>query len=308
MNPPSARHVFRGLALLFAFPAAVFAQRDTTALVRGVVTDSGGRPLESVEISATTIGRLARTDSEGRFTIGGMLAGRNRLLIRRLGWKAVDTTIVVDPKSPPVLRLTLARLAQDLQTVHIVSQDECPTRTLEGFECRRRAGLGAFRDSAEIAALHPVCAADIVYGMQGLKRVPGIPCPSFVPTTGWRCLQILVDGRVLDRGNMPPKLTSDYTGVEFYDDYEKAPEWYKQFAFAQYTVGVPTHQEVRGRAMIYRERSLPGRKCSLLVYWTHFAPRFDPSLDQSAVTTQIMKARRDSLMGTHVDSTTRRKP
>ena len=211
MNPPVARHVLRGLALLFVFPAAVFAQRDTTALVRGVVTDSGGHPLESVEISATTIGRLARTDSEGRFTIGGMLAGRNRLLIRRLGWKALDTTIVVDPKSPPVVRLTLARLAQDLQTVHIVSQDECPTRTLEGFECRRRAGLGAFRDSAEIAALHPVCAADIVYGMQGLKRVPGSPCPSFVPTTGWRCLQILVDGRVLDRGNMPPKLMSDYT-------------------------------------------------------------------------------------------------
>jgi len=50
--------------------------------------------------------------------------------------------------------------------------------------------------------------------------------------------------------------------------------------------------------MIYREPSLPGRKCSLLVYRTHFAPRFDPSLDQSAVTTQIMKARRDSLMGT----------
>lgn len=70
--------------------------------------------------------------------------------------------------NPPVLRLTLTRLAQDLQTVHIV-------------------------------------------GMQGLKRVPGSPCPSFVPTTGWRCLQILVDGRVLDRGNMPPKLTSDYT-------------------------------------------------------------------------------------------------
>jgi hypothetical protein len=302
VNSPFVRSLLGALVLSAAARADALAQRDTSAVLRGVVTDSSGNPLESVEIAATTVGRLVRTDAEGRFSIGGVLVGRNRLLIRRLGWRAIDTTFVIDPRAPQVLRLIMGRLAQDLQAVHIVSQDECPTRTLEGFDCRRRAGLGAFRDSAEIAALHPVCVADIVRGMQGLRRVPGLPCPSFEPTTGWRCLQILVDGRVLDRGNMPPKLTSDYTGVEFYDDYEKAPEWYKQFAFAQYTVGVPTHQEVRGRAMIYQEPSLPGRKCSLLVYWTHFAPKFDPSLDQSRVTSQVMRARRDSLMGPRLDS------
>jgi hypothetical protein len=274
------------------------AHGQATASVRGRVVDIDGRPLESVEISATMVGRAARTDAEGRFFITGLLAGRNRLIVRLLGWKAIDTTFVVDPKAPPPqLQLVLARVAQDLQAVHIVSQDECPTRTLEGFDCRRRAGFGAFRDSAEIAALKPVCAADIVYGMEGLRRVPGIPCPRFVPVTGWRCLQTLVDGRLMTSANGPPALMSDYVGVEFYADYETAPEWYKQFAFAQSTMGVPTHQAQPGRAMIYRQPSLPGRPCSLLVYWTHFAARYDPSLDQSATTTRVMKARRDSLRG-----------
>lgn len=278
------------------------ALSQATVSVRGRVVDGDGHPLESVEVSASMVGRVARTDSVGRFTITGLLAGRNRLLVRRLGFKAVDTTFIIDPKSPPVLQLVLASIAQDLQTVHIVSQDECPTRTLEGFECRRRAGFGAFRDSAEIAALKPVCAADIVYGMEGLRRVPGIPCPRFVPVTGWRCLQTLVDGRLMTGANFPPALMSDYVGVEFYADYKTAPEWYKQFAFAGSSVGVPTHQAQAGRAMIYRQPSLPGRNCSLLVYWTHFAARYDPSLDQSAATTRVMKARRDSLMGRRPDS------
>lgn len=311
----AGRHALWGLAMLVAVPAGVLAQRDSTLTVRGVVTDSGGHPLESVKVAATTVGRGARTDAQGRFAVGGLLPGRNRLLVRRLGWRAIDTTFVIDPKSMPTLHVMLGRVTQNLEAIHIVSQDECPTRTFEGFDCRRRAGFGAFRDSAEIAALKPVCAADIVRGMEGLRRVPGVPCPSFVPTTGWRCLRILVDGRQLSWGNVPPDLLSDYVGVEFYADYKQAPEWYKQFAFAPSTIPVPTHQEKRGFPMIYRGAALPGRECSLLVYWTHFAAKFDPSLDQSPMTTKVMQARRDSLFGkrpdstdARLDSTTQKKP
>jgi hypothetical protein len=297
------RAALSGWLCILAIPAAAFAQPDPIGQARGVVVDSAGHPVESVEISALTVGRFARTDSAGRFSIGGLIAGRNQLLVRRLGWRAVDTMVAIDPRAPLDLRVVLARLPQNLQAVHVVSQDECPTRTLEGFDCRRRAGFGAFRDSAEIAALKPVCAADIVYGMEGLRRVPGIPCPRFVPTTGWRCIRTLVDGRLMTGANGPPALMSDYVGVEFYADYKTAPEWYKQFAFAQSTIPVPTHQEQSGRAMIYRQPALPGRSCSLLVYWTHFAARFDPSLDQSAATTRIMQARRDSFNMSRMDST-----
>jgi hypothetical protein len=186
----------------------------------------------------------------------------------------------------------LTRLAQDLEAVHIVSQDECPATTLEGFECRRRAAIGAFRDSAEIAAIRPSCVSDITYGMQGLRRVPGMPCPGFVPTEGWQCVRVIVDG---SRVSSAPARMSDYIGVEFYANYRDVPEWYKQLAYDGPRVAVPTHQEASGHKFIYRTPALGGRNCSLIVYWTHFAPRFDPKLDQSKATTQLMKARRDSL-------------
>ena len=307
MMPAAIRRAARrGLLLVFAIPAVALAQRDPIGQVRGVIVDSAGHPLESVEISALTVGRFARTDSAGRFSIGGLIAGRNRLLVRRLGWKALDTTVIIDPKAPLEVRLVLARLAQNLQAVHVTSQDECPTRTLEGFECRRRAGLGAFRDSAEIAALKPTCQEHIIDGMTGLRLVPAFICPGYMATTGWRCLVTLVDG-LPPRFGHAPALMKDYVGVEFYADYKNAPEWYKQFAFANFTIPVPTHPSAPGRAMIYREPALPGRECSLLVFWTHFAPKSDPALDQSRLTTQVMRARRDSLNGLPSDST-RTKP
>jgi len=299
----AARHgALVALLLSFGTPVVALAQRDSTLTVRGVVTDSGGHPLESVEVAATTVGRGARTDAQGRFAVGGLLPGRNRLLVRRLGWRAIDTTFVIDPKSTPTLHVMLARVAQNLQTVHIISQDECPTRTLEGFECRRRAGLGAFRDSAELAALKPFCQEHLVDGIAGLRAVPHLGCPSYEATNGWRCLKVLVDGLPPGFGSAPA-LMKDYVGVEFYADYSKAPEWYKQYAFADATRGVPTHQKKRGDDFVYRQSSLPGRNCSLLIYWTHFAPKFDPKLDQSRTTTRVMRARRDSLMGLIADST-----
>jgi hypothetical protein len=280
-------------AVLIALPSVLAAQNPL--VVRGTVLDSAGRPIESVEVSAVMVGRVTRTNADGHFQIDTVTPGPSRLLIRRLGWQAIDTTFMLDPKNPRELRFVMSRVVQSLDEIRVVSHDDCPIRTMEGFDCRRRAGLGAFRDSAEIAALKPVCAADIVYGMEGLRRVPGSPCPRFVPTTGWRCLRVLVDGKVTSNANGPPALMTDYIGVEFYADYDHVPEWYKQFAFAGATQGVPTHQSAPGRAMIYRQPSQSGRDCSLLVYWTHFAPRFDPKLDQNAAATRAMQARRDSI-------------
>jgi hypothetical protein len=319
MTPVGPHHPIRLCATAVIAASALLstaarAQRDTTATVRGTVTDSTGRPIESVEVSATIVGRVVRTDSAGRFAITGLFPGRNRLLVRRLGWKAIDTNVVVALRFPLQLHIVLTRLAQGLEAVHIVSQDECPSRTLEGFECRRRAGIGAFRDSAEIAAIHPSCTSDVTYGMQGLRRVPGMPCPLYVPTAGWRCVKVLVDGAPPSAGNAVPGRMTDYIGVEFYANYRDVPEWYKQSAYDASKVAVPLHQDFKGGPFVYRTPALGGRNCSLIVYWTHFAHRVDASLDQSSATTRAMKTRRDSIarmfdsIRTSLDTNARKKP
>ena len=111
MSSPLVRSLVGALVLSAAVRADTLAQRDTSAVLRGVVTDSSGNPLESVEIAATTVGRLVRTDAGGRFNIGGVLVGGNRLLVRRLGWRAIDTTFFIDPRAPQVLRLIMGCLA-----------------------------------------------------------------------------------------------------------------------------------------------------------------------------------------------------
>lgn len=159
--------------------------------------------------------------------------------------------------------------------------------------------------------MHPFCMSDVTYGMEGLRRVPGVPCPGHVPTEGWRCLKVLVDGAP---GNPAPGRLTDFVGVEFYANYRDVPEWYKQFAYDGPKVAVPLHQEAPGRKFIYRTPALGGRNCSLIVYWTHFATRADPKLDQSKATTIMMKARRDSLarmfdsIKTALDPNAKKKP
>ena len=130
------------LALLLVLPVAAQAQNPVP--VRGFVLDSAGKPIESVEVTAVMVGRVARTNDAGHFQIDTVMPGPSRLLIRRLGWKAIDTTFMLDPKNPRELKFTMTRVAQNLAEVRIVSHDDCPTRTMEGFECRRRAGLARF--------------------------------------------------------------------------------------------------------------------------------------------------------------------
>jgi len=164
------RKIALGLAFLILPAHAARAQR-TLIPARGVVVDSAGQPIESVEISATNVGRVTRTGSDGRFLIDTLVAGPNRLLARRLGWKAIDTTIILRPKYPSDLHFVMSRVTQQLAEVRIVSHDDCPIRTMEGFDCRRRAGIGAFRDSAELAALNPSCLSDMADGMEGVRLV-----------------------------------------------------------------------------------------------------------------------------------------
>ena len=131
-------------------------------------------------------------------------------------------------------------------------------------------------------------------GMEGVRVVHrgDSPCGTIEATKGWRCIRTLVDGRIGPA--MGQIRLSDYLGVEFYDEESKVPEWYKRWAYEGASAGTKTYAP-RGKATVYARAGSPGHACSLLVLWTHFAPRFDPSLDQDGNATRAMKARRDSM-------------
>ncbi|HEV8409957.1 MAG TPA: carboxypeptidase-like regulatory domain-containing protein [Gemmatimonadaceae bacterium] len=207
-------------------PQIAHAQHDTTATLLGTLKDSTGRPISGAEVYVLTIGRGARTSDDGRYAIIHVLQGPAHVRARLPGWQPVDTAIVVAPGSTVTLNLILTRRIDALDTVRVTSQDSCEPRGFNGFECRRKAGIGAFRDSTEIAAINAVYLADLFDGIRGVKRVPVRLGVSIRATTGQRCITMLVNGRRPFAAEMR-NIMYDAIALEFYDDEDKIPEWYK---------------------------------------------------------------------------------
>ncbi|HEV8410232.1 MAG TPA: hypothetical protein VGQ30_06970, partial [Gemmatimonadaceae bacterium] len=137
-----------------------------------------------------------------------------------------------------------------LDTIRVTaSQDGCAPRAFAGFACRRKAGVGVYRDAAQIAALKPETLADMFEGIPGLRRDGAM----LEATTRWRCLSFLVNGH--------PPMPSEKMWIrekwwlkntvafEFYEDANTAPEWYKIFAWG---------------GDFAQRQSAP---CSLIVFW-----------------------------------------
>lgn len=280
--------------------------RDTTAAVRGTVVDSAGRALEGVEVRAVTSGASARTSDNGRFGIGALPAGRARFLVRRPGLRPVDTSVVLVPNGIAELSFIMKRLPPLLDTLRVVATADCPTRTLEGFECRRRVGVGAFRDSTELASLGATEVTDLAWGIAGLRLQQTGLGRALESTAGWRCLITMLDGKLPVQGDGMHMLTPDRViALEYFAEQRDVPEWYRSDARLPMVPGRRPRENARpadGRAggggYTSGTPAMPGRNCSLLVLWTKQAPRFDPRRDQSDRVREARKRRSllDSLM------------
>ena len=222
--------------------AAAQAQSDTAAAVRGVVTDSTGRGVAGVEVDIVAAGRRTTTDEAGRFSASKLPSGAAMIRLRRVGWEPKDSSITLVSGVVADVTFVLRRLQTALDTIRVITQDDCAPRALAGFACRQRVGRGQYLDAAAIAALKPETKADLLEGLHGLRREGS----GVVPTTGWRCLKELYNGHppmALDR--FTP--VGDIIAVEFYDANSNVPEWYKNFA------------NLGGKYPL---------RCTLLAYWT----------------------------------------
>lgn len=159
-TPPSFRALLTGLAAVLAVPPGAAAQ-DASApsdslrpalapfTLAGVVRDTFQRPLPAAEVRAGR--QVAITDSLGRFRIDGLVDDPVHILVRRIGYQLVETSL---ERQPDVLRVEIAvRLqpaAVQLGTV-VVNERRVPTALLKtGYLERQRLGNGAFFDGEEL--------------------------------------------------------------------------------------------------------------------------------------------------------------
>ena len=237
-------------AALFALPSDVHAQAGT---VRGVVTDTAGRPLADVEVLSVNAERSTRTGRDGRYTLARLPFGQQLLIARFPGYQLGQEPITMLDDNALTVDFRLRSVVQAIDTVRIVSHDGCSPYDLGGYDCRRRASIGQFRSAAELTALRPRFMADLFEGFDGLKRIStrdenGMPDWTVRSTTGWSCLKESWDGRdkTAADSRMMPK---DIVAIEYYELYEKVPSAYKRIAWPQ------------GQT----------RPCALVIYWTKHA-------------------------------------
>lgn len=237
------------LVFFLALPAAppLAAQ---TGVIRGVVTDSGGRPLRGVEVLALRTERSSRTDAQGRYTLTRVPWGTSVVMARTPGYRPAERVVTIGDSGEATLNLRLGVAISLIDTLKITSHDGCAPTRLEGFECRRNAGIGQFRGPEELRALRPRYWADMFEGLSGFRKVPFTNQQqnldwTISPTTGWRCLKIGFNGRepTARETTIGP---ADIYAIEHYDVYEKVPEPYRYLAWPG-------------------DRSEP---CTLVMYWT----------------------------------------
>ena len=245
----SGRHFVTAFALLaLAVPAARAEAQQ--GVVRGVVTDTAGRPLRGVEVFAIRTGRSTRTDAAGRYTLTRLPWGQSVVMARTPGYRPAERAITIGDEGTAELSFQLGRVIQLIDTLRITSHDACAGYRYDGFECRARAGIGQFRGPNELRALRPEFWADMFDGLQGFRRVQFTNSRreldwTVISTTGWRCLNVAYNGRemtALEQEIRP----EDIYAIEHYDVYEKVPA-------------------------IYKRLSWPGDRpepCALIIYWT----------------------------------------
>jgi hypothetical protein len=123
------RALGRGLvvagAALAAAPGAAWSQGGAT--VRGRVRSSLGEPIPYAVVAlAPSIGQRF-TDDSGRFVIAAVATGRYRLLVRQVGFRPFDTTVVKAARVPLDLTITLERITVRLAEISVVAAGRCTT-------------------------------------------------------------------------------------------------------------------------------------------------------------------------------------
>ncbi len=140
------------------------------AIVRGrVITDSTEKPISDARISLGTAGVSARSDSGGRYRIGNLRPGLYTVIVRRLGFAPVSTSITLAAGDTVDADFVLKPIAQELAGVEVSTT--LLQRKLRDFEDRRRFGIGRFMTEEDIRKAPGYRMSEKVRSLPGLQLI-----------------------------------------------------------------------------------------------------------------------------------------
>lgn len=146
-------------------PTALCAQTE----LRGrVTTQADGRPILGAQLLLPTLGRMAVSDTAGRYRFLEITPGRLLLVVRAPGYRP-DSAHVTVGAAPVVRDVALAVLPTVLEEVTVSAPARAVPSKMRPFEERRAAGFGRFIDRDFLARNAHRKTGDVV-----AQQVPGV--------------------------------------------------------------------------------------------------------------------------------------
>ncbi len=153
--------------------SVTLAAQDSPPLLRGLVADSAGAPIASAQVIAleadgpTNEPALATTSAQGRFVFQDLGPGRYAIIVRRIGFVPLRTTLTLVEGGPRVVRFELVPLPQILEEVLV----EVPGLATDDESLVARP---PFRGIIVDSAGRPIPSAEIILaGSTRATREPG---------------------------------------------------------------------------------------------------------------------------------------
>ena len=134
---------------------------------------STNAPIPAARVELVDLTRVAIANEGGDFELRGVEPGAHHVLVRRIGYSPLDTTMTFAPGPALSRQIFLAPLAI-LDSVRVTASN-----LLRSFEENRRGGLGHFFTRAELEAQH------VQYLAQAIDLLPGISIARGKGSSAW---------------------------------------------------------------------------------------------------------------------------
>lgn len=141
-----------------------------SASFRGVVVDSSAQPLVGIEVVLPGLSRMTLTNERGEFRVSDIPAGVHQVLVRRIGYGALDATIEFGQDEAVDRRIVLT---QTVLLDSIIVTASAAGYRMPGFEENRRVGLGRFLTRQDLAKQEGRSVSAVFAALPGVRLSVG---------------------------------------------------------------------------------------------------------------------------------------
>ena len=231
------------IAVLALAGTSVAAQNPRN--LRGLVTDTAGYPLPNVEVRIMELGRMARSDVQGKFAIDRITDRIVDVTFRRFGYEIRTVRISMINGEGDSARVVMRAEPIRLQAVEIEAREDNHPFFSE-YEQRKQRGIGQFITQKDIERLNTSYPSDAFRRLPGMRfvQVNGGMGVRFMSSVGMRSVgtrgapaecvpTIWVDGQAAPGMEVDEIRAQDVHGIEIYRGAATVPAQFAKSGLTQ---------------------------------------------------------------------------